>query len=101
MPVPYLRRLTGKERSQAANRQLAHFLAFIAGATNAGGYVAVRQYTPHMSGIAPAMAHNLSVGQIRLAAAGLSAMLAFLAGAACTAMLVNWGRRREMHSEYA
>jgi uncharacterized membrane protein YoaK (UPF0700 family) len=101
MPVPYLRRLTGKERSQAANRQLAHFLAFIAGATNAGGYVAVRQYTSHMSGIVAAMADNLSVGQIRLAAAGLSAMLAFLAGAACTAMLVNWGRRREMHSEYA
>jgi uncharacterized membrane protein YoaK (UPF0700 family) len=50
MPVPYLRRLTGSNRNQTANRQLADFLAFIAGAANAGGYVAVKQYTSHMSG---------------------------------------------------
>ena len=96
MPVLYLRKLTGKERSQAANRQLAHFLAFIAGATNAGGYVAVKQYTSHMSGIVSAMADNLALGEIGWTAAGLSALLAFLAGAACTAMLVNWGRRRSL-----
>ena len=101
MPVLYLRKLTGKERSQAANRQLAHFLAFIAGATNAGGYVAVKQYTSHMSGIVSAMADNLALGEIGWTAAGLSALLAFLAGAACTAMLVNWGRRRSLESEYA
>ena len=101
MPVPYLRRLTGNERSHAANRQLACFLAFIAGATDAGGYIAVKQYTSHMSGIASAMADHAAVGEIGLAAAGLSAMLAFVAGAACTAVLVNWGRRRQMHSEYA
>lgn len=101
MPVLYLRKLTGKERSQAANRQLAHFLAFIAGATNAGGYVAVKQYTSHMSGIVSAMADNLALCEIGWTAAGLSALLAFLAGAACTAMLVNWGRRRSLESEYA
>jgi len=66
MPVPYLRRLTGKERSQKANRQLALFLAFIAGAVNAGGYLAVRQYTSHMTGIVSAMADNLSLGRIVL-----------------------------------
>ena len=47
------------------------------------------------------MADNLAVGELGLAAAGLSALLAFLAGAACTAVLVNWGRRRRMESEYA
>lgn len=101
MPVPYLRRLTGKERSQQANRHLALILAFVAGAANAGGYLAVRQYTSHMSGIVAAMADNLALGQIALVAAGLSALLSFLAGAACTALLVNWGRRRRMQSEYA
>jgi uncharacterized membrane protein YoaK (UPF0700 family) len=101
MPVFYLRRLTGRERSQAANRQLAYFLAFIAGATNAGGYLAVRQYTSHMSGIVSSMAGSLAVGELGLAAAGLSALSAFIAGAACTALLVNWGRRRRMESEYA
>lgn len=101
MPLLYLRKLTGRDRTQAANRQLAHFLAFIAGATDAGGYIAVRQYTSHMSGVASTVADHVAAGQLGLAAAGLSAMLAFLAGAACTAVLVNWGRRRQMHSEYA
>jgi hypothetical protein len=40
--------LTGSNRDRTANRQLAHFFAFIAGAANAGGYVAVKQYTSHM-----------------------------------------------------
>jgi len=101
MPVPYLRRLTGSNRSQTANRQLAHFLAFIAGAANAGGYVAVKQYTSHMSGIVSAMADATAVRDLGWLAAGTSALLAFLAGAACTAILVNWGRRRDLNSEYA
>lgn len=101
MPVLYLRRLTGSNRSQAANRQLAHFLAFIAGATNAGGYVAVKQYTSHMSGIVSAMADATAVQDLGWLAAGTSALLAFLGGAACTAILVNWGRRRDLNSEYA
>ncbi len=101
MPVPYLRRLTGSTRSQMANRQLAHFLAFIAGAANAGGYVAVKQYTSHMSGIVSAMADATAVRDLGWLAAGTSALLAFLAGAACTAILVNWGRRRDLNSEYA
>ena len=101
MPVLYLRKLTGSERSQKANRQLAHFLAFIAGAANAGGYVAVKQYTSHMSGIVSAMADATAVQDLEWLATGASALLAFLAGAACTAILVNWGRRRDLNSEYA
>jgi uncharacterized membrane protein YoaK (UPF0700 family) len=101
MSLLYLRGLTGKERSQRANRHLALFLAFIAGATNAGGYVAVKQHTSHMSGVVASMADNLAVGKVELVFAGLSALLSFLFGAACTAILVNWGRRRRLQSEYA
>lgn len=101
MPLLYLRGLTGKERSQRANRHLALFLAFIAGATNAGGYVAVKQHTSHMSGIVASMADNLAVGKVELVFAGFSALLSFLFGAACTAILVNWGRRHRLQSEYA
>jgi uncharacterized membrane protein YoaK (UPF0700 family) len=93
--------LTGSDRSRTANRQLAHFLAFIAGAANAGGYVAVKQYTSHMSGIVSAMADATAVRDLGWLAAGTTALLAFLAGAACTAILVNWGRRRDLNSEYA
>lgn len=101
MPLLYLRRLTGKHRSTKANRHLALFLAFIAGATNAGGFLAVQQYTSHMSGIVSAMADNLALGEVGLLLTGLSSLLSFLLGAACTAILVNWGRRRALHSEYA
>ncbi|HZD45747.1 MAG TPA: DUF1275 domain-containing protein, partial [Acidobacteriaceae bacterium] len=58
MPLFYLRRLTGSKRTESANRHLARYLAFIAGAANAGGFLAVRQYTSHMSGMVAAMADN-------------------------------------------
>jgi uncharacterized membrane protein YoaK (UPF0700 family) len=101
MPLQYLRHLSGRERSVAANRQLALVLAFIAGATNAGGFLAVRQYTSHMSGIVSAMADNTALGDVKLVLAGLGAFLFFLAGASCSAILINWGRRQYLHGEYA
>jgi uncharacterized membrane protein YoaK (UPF0700 family) len=58
-------------------------------------------YTSHMSGIVSAMADATAVQDLGWLAAGTSALVAFLAGAACTAILVNWGRRRELNSEYA
>lgn len=101
MPIQYLRSLTGKERSQRANRHLALVLAFVAGGTDAGGYLAVRHYTSHMSGVVSSIADNLVLGDVGLWLSGLGALLAFLIGAACTAILVNWGRRRSLCSEYA
>lgn len=101
MPINYLRVLTGKERSHLGNRRLARYLAFVAGAANAGGLLAVQQYTSHMSGIVSAMADNLALGNIVLVLAGLGALISFLMGAACSALLVNWGRRRNLQSEYA
>jgi uncharacterized membrane protein YoaK (UPF0700 family) len=101
MPLLYLRRLAGRERTHGANRQLARFLAFVAGAVNAGGFLAVRQYTSHMSGIVSAMADNVALGSTRLALAGFGAVVAFLLGAASTAFLVRWARRHALQSEYA
>jgi uncharacterized membrane protein YoaK (UPF0700 family) len=54
-----------------------------------------------MSGIVSAMADATAVQDLGWLATGASALLAFLAGAACTAILVNWGRRRDLNSEYA
>jgi len=101
MPVKFSRRLTGRERSADANRHLGFTLAFVAGATNAGGYLAVKQYTSHMTGIVSAMADNIVLGEIDLVLGGVGALLSFLAGAACSAVMVNYARRRRMHSEYA
>lgn len=99
--LAYLRFLSGRERTREADRHLGLTLAFVAGAVNAGGFLAVAQYTSHMTGIASSVADNLALGEFRLVRAGLEALAAFLAGAACSAVLINWARRRRLHSEYA
>lgn len=99
--ILYLRRLAGRERDDTTNRHLARFLTFVAGAANAGGFLAVQQYTSHMSGIVSSMADHLALGNVELMLSGLGALLSFVAGAACSAMLVNWGRRQHLQSEYA
>ena len=59
MPLHLLNSLTAKQRSQRSNRQLGCLLAFVAGAVNAGGFLAVQKYTSHMTGIISAMADDL------------------------------------------
>jgi uncharacterized membrane protein YoaK (UPF0700 family) len=101
MPLNFARRLVGVDRTVADDRRLGTALAFVAGAMNAGGFLAVHQYTSHMTGIVSAMADNLATGTLDLVAAGFAALLAFLAGAACSAILVNFGRRRALRSVFA
>jgi len=101
MSLFYLRRLTGKERDVNANRQLARYLAFVAGATNAGGYLAVNQYTSHMSGIVSTGADQLALGNMALVLAALGSLLSFTAGAICSAIMINWARRAGLQSQYA
>ncbi len=99
--IDYLRQLSGRQRTATGNRHLAYYLAFNAGAANAGGFLAVHQYTSHMSGIASSIADELAVGEIGLTLAAIGALLSFLGGAATSAMMVNWARHRALESEYA
>jgi uncharacterized membrane protein YoaK (UPF0700 family) len=101
VPINYARSLTARRRTATANRHLGFALAFVAGAINAGGFLAVQQYTSHMTGIVSAMADNLVLGGYGLVLAGAGAILSFLCGAACTAVLVNYMRRQNLYSEYA
>ena len=101
MPITYARSLTGRDRTARANQHLGFVLAFVAGAINAGGFLAVGQYTSHMTGIVSAMADNLVLGSAGLVRVGAGALTAFVAGAACSAILINFGRRKGLHSEYA
>ena len=89
------------ERTGAADTLLGVSLTFVAGAINAGGFLAVGQYTSHMSGILSAMADNTALGSLALAGLGLAAFLPFVVGAAFSAMLINWGRRHHLGSRYA
>ncbi|MES2632669.1 MAG: YoaK family protein [Pseudomonadota bacterium] len=101
MPLIFLNKLTGKDRTQRANRQLGGLLAFVAGAINAGGFLAVQRYTSHMTGIVSAIADDLVLGQIGLVLAGIALLSAFIAGAMCTAVLINWARGHRLHSEFS
>ena len=83
--------MAASERTGAADTLLGMALTFVAGAINAGGFLAVGHYTSHMSGVLSAMADHTALGLFGLAGLGLAAFLPFLAGAACSAMLINWG----------
>lgn len=101
MPVQFARTLAGAQRVQRANQQLGMVLAFIAGALNAGGFLAVHQYTSHMTGIVSAMADNAVLGHSSAIPLGLAALAAFITGAACSSLMINFARRRQLHSQYA
>lgn len=101
MPVNYLRTLTAPERTRRTNLHLGLSLAFVAGATNAGGFLAVKAYTSHMTGVVSSMADDLALGRIDLVLNWATSLLAFLLGAATSAILINWARRRASRHEYA
>lgn len=101
MPLEFARRLTGRRRTAQADRQLGFGLAFVAGAINAGGFLAVQQYTSHMTGIVSAMADNVALGAYDLVWVGAGALFSFMAGAVCSTVMVDAARRRQLNSEYA
>jgi uncharacterized membrane protein YoaK (UPF0700 family) len=96
-----IRGFTSLQRTPQTDLKLGSVLAFVAGAANAGGFLAVGQYTSHMTGIVSSVSDHLVLGQWVLAVAGAGAVLAFLLGAMCTAWLVNWGLRHALRSAYA
>ena len=88
------REWTAGDRTPNTNLRLGQVLAFVAGAANAGGFLAVGQYTSHMTGIVSGVADNLVLGRIALVLSGGLALSCFLVGAMLTAILVNWGQQR-------
>jgi uncharacterized membrane protein YoaK (UPF0700 family) len=97
----YLRNLSRRKRNAKANRHLGRNLAFIAGAANAGGFLAVGEYTSHMTGVVSSAADNIALENYWQAALGMACIFTFMAGAAVCTLLVQWGRQRAHQSEYA
>ena len=93
MSFDYLASLTATVRTQRANLHLGVALAFVAGALNAGGFLAIGQYTSHMTGVVSSAADDLVLGKVAHAIAGLLALAAFISGAITTALMVNFSRR--------
>lgn len=101
MALYFLSSLTKKRRTRRKNRQLGGLLAWVAGAVNAGGFLAVGRYTSHMTGIVSAVADDFVLGHFSLVIAGLASVAAFIAGAMTTTLQINWARRRRLHGEFA
>ena len=101
MPIKFIQLLTSTQRSHKTNVQLGAYMAFVAGAVNAGGFLAIARYTSHMSGIISAIGDDLALNDFISVLGGISLLLSFLFGAATTAIIVNWGHRRKIHSEFA
>ena len=98
---PLIHGWTSTTRSTQANIKLGGVLCFVAGAANAGGFLAVGRYTSHMTGVMSSVADDLVLGHLDLVATGLGSLVAFVVGAMCTAVLVNWGQRRQLASAYS
>ncbi len=91
----------GALRSENLNRQLAWAMAFVAGAVNAGGFLAVGHYTSHVTGVVSSMADELAEGDLTTAFAALAMMLSFLGGAFVCTTLISFGQRHRLRSRYA
>lgn len=91
----------GDARTASMNRQLAWSMAFVAGAVNAGGFLAVGRYTSHMTGVVSSLADDSALGDFATALSFLLMMLCFMGGAALSTVLVAYGKRHRMRSRYA
>ena len=98
--IPLIRGWTDLHRTAQANTRLGVTLTFVAGAANAGGFLAVGQYTSHMTGVVSSIADSVVLGNVTVALVGVAMLLAFVGGAMCTAIMVNWGLRRQLSSAY-
>ena len=101
MPFQFLRLLISAQRSTKTNFQLACLLAFVAGMINAGGFLAISRYTSHMSGIISAIGDDLAVINLLAVLGGIALLASFIFGAATTAIIVSWGERNNIPSQFA
>lgn len=90
-----------RHRTASTTRLLGYLLAFNAGAINAGGFLLAGQYVSHMTGFTSQVADSIVLGHAALLLAAVGALIAFIAGAAVTALIVNWARLHRLRGAYA
>jgi uncharacterized membrane protein YoaK (UPF0700 family) len=99
--IAYLATLTAKPRTRRADLHIGVILTFVAGALNAGGFLAIGQYTSHITGMVSAFADQLVLRHFEVAGIAAISWMAFAAGAATTALMVNYLRRSSVRNLYA
>lgn len=101
MPIQYLHGLTAKTRTRQSDLHIGVILTLVAGALNAGGFLAIGQYTSHITGMVSALADQLVLRNYQFAGIAAMSWLAFVSGAATTALLVNYLRGANVGNAYA
>ncbi len=101
MPIKYARSLTNPDIHVRNTRHLGFALAFVAGAANAGAFLAVKLYTSHMTGIISSVADNLALEKFDLVWGAVGAVISFMLGAMTSAIMINYARRRGLRSQFA
>lgn len=91
----------GDSRTPAMNRQLAWSMAFVAGAVNAGGFMAVQHYTSHMTGVLSTMADMTALGEYKAVLYAFGMLLFFTGGAFVSTFLISYGQRHRWRARYA
>jgi uncharacterized membrane protein YoaK (UPF0700 family) len=91
----------GNDRDFSADASLAGSLAAVAGALNAAGFYAADLYCSNMTGNVSAMASRLAVADPVQAFGYFALLVTFILGAAASAFLINYGRRRGVIGIYA
>lgn len=91
----------GAQRSNAVDRRLACTLAGVAGALNAAAFYAVGFFSANMTGNVSTLSDHLAVGKYGSSAFYAGIVLAFIAGATVSSILINSGYRRNYKGVYA
>ena len=93
--------LSAARRTARLDSELALFLITIAGAVNAAGFVAIEQYTSHMTGLFAVIAGHIVNNNAILAASALIGVITFIAGSAITTVIVQIAKKKQLYSRYA
>ena len=96
-----LRELSAPHRTERGDTRLGAALAFVAGAVNAGGFLAVGAYTSHMSGMVSSIADFIVTHQWQTALLAFFHICAFFVGSVLSSLLINWARLKQLSGEFA
>lgn len=91
----------GTARDGRTDRQLASYLAAVAGALNAGVFYAVGFFSANMTGNVSALSDNVAIGDWVPALFYLTVVLAFISGSITSTSMAILGYRRGISGIYA
>jgi uncharacterized membrane protein YoaK (UPF0700 family) len=91
----------GEERGNDVDQRLACTLAAVAGALNTAAFEAVGFFSANMTGNVSLLSDHIATGNFLTGSFFLAIVVAFIAGSVVSTVLVNFGRRRQIHGIYA